>query len=642
MKHTQNAIINVFMSLVIVLGAFLFPLSQAKAENGVPSVSISASPSTVCAGQQIHLIWSSTDATVVNITNVGSVPPTGERDVTLNQTTTFTITGTNSSGVVATAYVTGTVMSGGSCTGPTQLPTVTISANPSSISYGGSSTVIWSSTNATSCVGSAGAFGWSGGKNTSGTFPTGVLTGTTPYNITCTNSAGSANASAIVYVSNQTCQDTTASNYGGSLPCTYPPQLCQDPSATNYHGTLPCQYYQQQVCNDPTATNYRGALPCQYYQVQVCNDPSATNYRGALPCQYYQVLLCNDPSATNYRGALPCQYPQLQICNDVSAINYRGVLPCRYNTVINNQPTVTIYADDTSVAYNGATFIRWSTANATSCYGTGGSVGWAGTKSIGPASFYTGSLTSSRTYSITCTNGYGSISNSATVNVRGQSTTVKTLASSLVIVSSSVDRNQPIVPTLDNTNPRPGDEITYTVSYQNVGTTSVTNLTLQISLPSEVDYMFSNPNNPFRNGNNLTFNLGTLRAGAQGSITIRVKVRENINPGTVLNFPAILSYTDVNGQTQTVSANVSAQVWRDGNEVGFFGANAFGSGFFLPSNIFGWLLLIVLVLILIALGRYLYDQTRPRYVERYLAAPVPPTSYDSHPLDGHDNHTAHH
>jgi uncharacterized repeat protein (TIGR01451 family) len=428
----------------------------------------------------------------------------------------------------------------------------------------------------------------------------------------------------------QVCQDPSASNYHGALPCTYPPQLCQDPSAVNYHGTLPCQYPQVQVCQDPSAVNYHGTLPCQYPQIQVCQDPSASNYRGSLPCQYPQNNVCNDPAATNYRGYLPCTYPQLQICQDINAINYRGALPCRYNTVINNQPTITIYADDTSVAYNSATFIRWSTANATSCYGSGGSVGWAGNKSIGPASFYTGSLTGTRTYTLTCTNGINSISNSVTVNVRGivvNNPPVRPLASSLVVVSSSVDRNQPIVPTLDNTNPRPGDEINYTITYQNVGNTTVTNLNLQVSLPAEVDYMFSNPNNPFRNGNNLTFNLGTLRAGAQGTVTIRVKVRENIAPGTVLNFPAILSYVDVNGQTQSISANVTAEVFRDGASVGnFLGANIFGSGIFLPSNLFGWLLLIILILILIALGRYLFNQTRPapRYVDRYLAPPVPP------------------
>ena len=122
----------------------------------------------------------------------------------------------------------------------------------------------------------------------------------------------------------QTCQDPSATNYGGALPCTYPQaQVCQDPSATNYHGALPCAY--PQLCQDSSATNYHGALPCTY--PQLCQDSTATNYHGALPCTYPQ--LCQDSSATNYHGALPCQYPQ-QLCRHISATNYLGALPCQY------------------------------------------------------------------------------------------------------------------------------------------------------------------------------------------------------------------------------------------------------------------------------------------------------------------------
>ena len=46
------------------------------------------------------------------------------------------------------------------------VPTVTLSANPGTVASGGSTTVTWSSTNATSCAASG---SWSGAKNTSGT-----------------------------------------------------------------------------------------------------------------------------------------------------------------------------------------------------------------------------------------------------------------------------------------------------------------------------------------------------------------------------------------------------------------------------------------------------------------------------------------
>ena len=283
---------------------------------------------------------------------------------------------------------------------------------------------------------------------------------------------------------------------------------------------------------------------------------------------------------------------------------------------IPQQPTVVIYADSTNLAYNGATSVRWNTVNATSCTASGGSIGWAGTKSIGPGSFYTGSLSSTRTYTITCYNNVGSSTDSATVNVRGQvlgTTTPKPTPTSLVLVTSSVDRTKPIVPTLDNTKPCPGDEINYTITYQNIGTGSVTNLVLRLDLPYEVSYMFSNPNNPFVSGNTLIFNLGTLRANGQGTVTVHVRVRDDARSGTNLNFPAVLSYVDPSGFPQSVTANVVAQVWCEPlleEEKVALTANVFGAGF-LPTNLFGWLLLLILILILVLLARYLFSGQQP-------------------------------
>jgi uncharacterized repeat protein (TIGR01451 family) len=300
-----------------------------------------------------------------------------------------------------------------------------------------------------------------------------------------------------------------------------------------------------------------------------------------------QNYLCLDPNALNYRNSLPCQYQPI------------------YPPVI-VQPTVNIYADNSNLAYNGATFIRWNTTNATSCSASGGSTGWSGTKSIGPGSFYTGSLNGSRTYTIVCNNNTGSASDSVTVSVRGQvipnPTPVKT---SYVLMTSSVDRNQPIVPTIDNTRPHPGDEINYTVGYQNIGTGAITNLVLRVDLPYEVNYVSSIPSNPNISGNVVIFNLGTLKANSQGNVSVRVRVRDNVPYGTNLNFPATLSYTDPAGQYQSVGANVSAQVWAgdvttNTNTTTNLSANAFLAGFF-PSNIFGWMVIIILLLVLMYL-----------------------------------------
>ncbi|MCX6747748.1 MAG: hypothetical protein NTW98_02260, partial [Candidatus Nomurabacteria bacterium] len=73
-----------------------------------------------------------------------------------------------------------------------ELPTVTITASPASVSVGGTSLIHWESTGATSCTKSSGSTGWSTNTATSGDFPTPAFTsaGTVPYTIFCTGPLG--------------------------------------------------------------------------------------------------------------------------------------------------------------------------------------------------------------------------------------------------------------------------------------------------------------------------------------------------------------------------------------------------------------------------------------------------------------------
>jgi len=80
-------------------------------------------------------------------------------------------------------------------------PTVTLSASPTSVSTGSSSTLTWNSTNATACTASS---AWSGAEPTSGSTSTGALNQTSTYTLTCTGAGGSTSASASVTVSGGT------------------------------------------------------------------------------------------------------------------------------------------------------------------------------------------------------------------------------------------------------------------------------------------------------------------------------------------------------------------------------------------------------------------------------------------------------
>ncbi len=570
----------------------------------------------------------------------------------------------------------------------------------------------WTTSNATSCTGSNGSNNWSGTKSaTGGTFNTGLLTNTTSYNITCTNSTGSASDSVTVSVGNQqpqTCQDVNATNYGGSLPCTYITtrvpvvNLTAVPNSVQYGDS---SYIYWNPTNNPTsciASNgyssnwsgsksttggsfYTGPLYSTTIFTMTCSNSagsasesvsvnvSTINQNNQLYVTTFNATNVTTTSATlnglisntttgsygnNYNSGYTTAwftygtntnfgYTTTQTSYNSGSSNYsafvsnlspnttyyfRAVAQNSQGIVYGNtlsfttgttyisnpqpvnQPTVVLSADQTNLAYNGTTTIRWYTSNATSCVASDGSIGWTGNQSIGPGSFYTGSLTRTTTYTMTCSNGYSSATDSVTVSVRGQTIVVNGPAptrpapTSLVLITSSVDRNQPIVPTIDNTRPHPGDEINYTVTYQNIGNASITNLTLRIVLPLEVDYITSVPTNPIISGNTLVFNLGTLRANGQGTVSVRVRVRQDAPLGTFLNFPATLSYIDPSGYPQTVEANVSAQVWSQGN-TNNLGATAFLSGISLSGGLLGLLVLIILILLIILLVKYLLDRS---------------------------------
>ena len=67
---------------------------------------------------------------------------------------------------------------------------------------------------------------------------------------------------------------------------------------------------------------------------------------------------------------------------------------------------------------------------------------------------------------------------------------------------------------------RVGDTITYSLSYGNNGTSQADSVSIVDSLPAGVSFVSANPAPNNINGQQLTWNLGTLAAGATGSITV--------------------------------------------------------------------------------------------------------------------------
>jgi hypothetical protein len=165
------------------------PVSGATV-SGIVTITASASDNVGVAGVRFKVDGASVGGEDL------SAPYSISWSTTLSSNGSHSITATarDAAGNVRTSSaVTVNVNNGGAAA-----PTLTLTANPTSITSGNSSTLSWSSTGATSCSASG---AWSGSKPTSGSQSTGTLASSKTYALTCTGTGGSVSRSATVNVS---------------------------------------------------------------------------------------------------------------------------------------------------------------------------------------------------------------------------------------------------------------------------------------------------------------------------------------------------------------------------------------------------------------------------------------------------------
>ena len=342
-----------------------------------PVVSVSANPTNVNAGGATTITWSATNNPTSCSINGWTMGASGSKVFYPTSTTTYTVTCTNAGGTGSnsvTVYVNQTPP-------PAPNPTVNISANPSSISAGSATNIIWNATNATSCNGTGGASGWAGAKSTNGgSYYVSNLYSTTTFYITCSNATGTATDSVTVHVASQPNPNV--------LPSV---TITADQIFLPYNGTTYIKWF-------PT-----NATSCQAYG-------GANGWAGSKGINGGSFFSGQMTQNATYKIICYNSYGQAEDSVTV-AVDAQPV----------QNPTVNISADQTYLTYGQGTYIRWNVTNATSCNGTGGASNWAGARNTSGGTFYTGQLSSgSKTYTITCTNSTGSATDSVTVNVENQ------------------------------------------------------------------------------------------------------------------------------------------------------------------------------------------------------------------------------
>ncbi|MBI3775722.1 MAG: hypothetical protein HY273_09255 [Gammaproteobacteria bacterium] len=327
--------------------------------SSAPSVTLSASPSTVTSGGSTTLTWSSMNATACSATWTTSTSTSGSQLISnLATTATYSMTCTGSGGPTPQSV---TVL---------VIPKVTLTATATSVAYKGSSTLNWTSAGATSCTASG---AWTGPQSTTASasklLSSLTSIGASTYTLTCSNASGSsAPQSVVITVAAPVVPTATLTADAGSIP---------------YNGTTILRWNS----TNATACTAGGSW-------STVSGLSGSQTVGPLTSTKIYTLYCTGDGGNS---------PTVQVTVAVAAAPP-------------TDPTVTISAAPSSVVSGGNTIISWSSSNATSCTATGS---WSGVKGTSGNETRTGLTGTSSTFSISCSNAVGASSGvqSTTVNV---------------------------------------------------------------------------------------------------------------------------------------------------------------------------------------------------------------------------------
>ncbi len=325
----------------------------------VPAVTLIVDSTTVGMNDDVLLGW-----TGYNVSGcIASGDWSGNKDVvgqqfiralTSNSTFTITCSGDNANVSETVSETVSVTVAGG-----TVAPTVLISASPTSLLYGGSTTLSWISTNASSCSASG---GWTGGKNTSGSKTIDALTSNTRFSLSCTGVGGTTTEKVDVSV-------------GAPAPAIPPVvNLSASPLSIAYNSSYNLTWSTSNADSCVASGNWSGNKAV-----------SGTITRKNQTVDKTYTLICTGAGGTG---------------SDTVSV-----------TVAAPPPTLSFSASPATVDQNGSTTLTWDSSDATGCTASGD---WSGNMAVSGSQLVSG-LSIDSQFSLVCNGPSGSVND--TVNV---------------------------------------------------------------------------------------------------------------------------------------------------------------------------------------------------------------------------------
>jgi hypothetical protein len=240
-------------------------------------------------------------------------------------------------------------------------PTVSLNADPETVAQQGTSTLNWTTFNATSCNASD---DWSGSRPVSGSEIVGPLSSDQTYTLTCSGAGGTATDSVVVTV------------VAASPPPTV--TLTANPDSVQASGF---------AVLDWTSANAQSCEASGAWQGS--RDPQGSESVGPIESNQTFTLTCTGAGGT---------------ATDSVVVTVVGVAA---------PPTVTLTASPDSVEASGSAALEWTSANADSCEASGawqGSKDLQGSESVGP-------ISADSEFLLSCTGAGGQATDVVTVRV---------------------------------------------------------------------------------------------------------------------------------------------------------------------------------------------------------------------------------
>lgn len=335
-----------------------------------PTLTITPSPATITLGQSSTLSWSAADVTSCTASGEWS----GTKAAAGSQTVTPTSAGTKN-------FVLSCTGDGGSVSKtaslvvntPTPAPTVDIVATPTTIALGASTTLSWTSSDASSCS-ATGA--WSGAKGTSGsTTITPSATGSFSYGLSCTGTGGTSSDSLSVTV---------------TAPA---PTL-------SFTGT-------------PTSITVGQSTSLSWGASNATSCSASGAWTGSKTTSGSQTVTPASAGTSSY--VMSCTGTGGSVSKTVSI-----------TATAAPQPTISIGLSPSTITVGQASTLTWASSNSTSCVASGA---WSGSQATSGSLSVNPSTTGTHNYAIQCTGSGGTASSSATLTVNASAPTLTLSAS---------------------------------------------------------------------------------------------------------------------------------------------------------------------------------------------------------------------